>query len=85
MNETPRFAYTYREGETPEERLRNKIQPLFTLVSMLEAGATVSPEVISLSRATVTDIRSLLNDIVPFYTVDYPGHLSFTQSDTLEP
>ena len=83
MNRTPKLVYTYREGETPEERLRNKIQPLFTLVSILEAKGEVTPEVIALSKSTVNDIRDLLDDITPFYTANCPEHFTFIQDDTL--
>jgi len=75
------FQYNYLTGETPEERLRNKIQPLFSLVDVIAAGGKPSVAHMAAAIESKGDIRKLLDDITPYYTsVDRP---KYTQNNTL--
>jgi len=76
-----KFQYNYLAGETPEERLRNKIQPLFSLVDAVTLGFKPSDNLIKAANESKVSIRMLLDDITPYYTsVDRP---KYTQNNTL--
>lgn len=77
-----KFNYIYREGETPEERLRNVLSPMFALVDMTDMGMEINEELIQTCKESKESIRALLNDIPLFYDIKVEN-ISFTQDDTL--
>lgn len=64
------LKYDYQGDETPVERLRNKLQPLFFIVERLKSGEDLKdfPEVVEAANDNLEDIRDHLSDIQPFYT-----------------
>jgi len=86
-----RLKYVYRKGETPEERIRNLIQPLFSLVSIvaLNHENCSQPEelkrLLEICKNSKESIKVLLGDISNFYDIN-PEILEvyFTQNNTLE-
>lgn len=62
----------YIGEETPVERLRNKLQPLFFIVERLISGDKMDdfPEVIDAANNNLDDIRDHLSDIEPFYKTE---------------
>ena len=68
----------YEGEETPLERLRNKLQPLFFIVEMLYKGEDVGkmPEVIEGANDNLDDIRKHLDDIEPYYKGDNMNDLT---------
>lgn len=65
-----KLKYNYEGEETPVERLRNKLQPLFFIVERLKSGEDLSdfPEVIDAANENLEGIRDHLSDAKPFYT-----------------
>ena len=64
-----KLKYEYKQSETPEERLRNKLQPFFYLVSAVKVGE-VSAEikaVAAMCLSVVDDIQDLLDDMNTLY------------------
>ncbi len=60
------LKYNYKEFETPEERLRNKLQPFYYLV----AEAAKTTELFGIAQmcdGVIPHIDALLDDIDPFY------------------
>jgi hypothetical protein len=64
------LKYIYVGEETPVERLRNKLQPLFFIVEHLKGGGNLDdfPEVLEAANDSLEDIRHHLSDTKPFYT-----------------
>jgi hypothetical protein len=63
-----KLKYNYKEHETPEERLRNKLQPFWYLVSL--ACDSTDPDIKSaadMCNKNLDGIVNLLDDIEPFY------------------
>ncbi len=81
MSQKHKLVYNYRSGETPEERLRNKLQPLFSLVNTVATGEKVSKQHIDICVSVLPDIKDLLDDMSTFYIVN--SDIKFTQTDTL--
>lgn len=70
-----KLKYVYRKGETPEERLRNLIQPLFALIDVAEGkNFKLSPadqvQLIANCKNVKGDIKLILDDISVFYTLN---------------
>lgn len=65
-----KLKFKYEGEETPVERLRNKLQPLFFIVERLKGGESLDdfPEVIDAANENLDDIRDHLSDVKPFYT-----------------
>ena len=61
------LKYNYQKNETPEERLRNKLQPFYFLIAEA-AKITELYDVAKMCDANIEDIDALLDDITPFYT-----------------
>lgn len=78
-----KLNYNYVGEETPEERLRNKLSPLFTLVNILDTqpGYPKLEELIILCKGNLIEIREHLTDILPFYMK--LGEIKYKQSGTL--
>ena len=78
------FKYNYIGEETPEERLRNKLQPLFFLVEKIKAEGHCNdmPEVLEASVANLDEIRAHLSDINPFYKMKTIKELEYSQDNT---
>lgn len=76
------LKYAYTGEETPEERLRNKLQPLFFLVEKIDSDGHCDdmPEVIQACKTNLDEIRNHLSDIKPFYTAEVEK--KFTQNNT---
>lgn len=85
-----KLNYVYRKGETPEERIRNIIQPLFSLVSIIDLNYEKCPQpeellrLLKICKKSKEDIRVLLGDIPNFYDIK-PETLDFyfTETNTL--
>ena len=77
------FNYVYRQGESPEERLRNKLQPFFTLVTLVEQDPTSehTKKTVATCKVVMEDIKDILTDIKPFYSIVEP---KYTQNNTFE-
>ena len=75
------LKYTYLTGETPEERLRNKLQPLLSLVDMVKEGTPISSTLLTSCITCKEIIRDLLDDITPFY-IEIPNK-TYIQTNTL--
>lgn len=78
-----KLKYSYRNGETPIERLRNKLQPIFLLVATAEVQTSNEglKELGSMCVPILDEINDLLDDIGPFYKIESP---KYEQSNTLE-
>lgn len=64
------LKHKYKGWENPEERLRNKIQPLFTLWHY--ASQSSDPELVEVAETcqpVLQDIKDLLDDIPVYYGV----------------
>lgn len=64
-----KLKYSYKKDETPEERLRNKLQPIFYLVSAVETRSE-DPYLKELAAKCALDLDEvimLLDDIPVFY------------------
>lgn len=77
------FKYNYVGEETPVERLRNKLQPLFFIVEHLKGGGNLDdfPEVLDAANDSLEDIRNHLSDAKPFYTLE--AEKKFTQNNSI--
>lgn len=64
-----KLKYDYKGEETPEERLRNKLQPLFYLVEKIdtEGHCNDMPSLVEACKNNLDEIRDHLADIKPFY------------------
>ena len=64
-----KLKYEYKENETPEERLRNKLQPFFYLASAVEVGEASAEikEVATMCLSVTDDIINLLDDMSTLY------------------
>lgn len=64
MEEGIDYKYTYKTGETPVERLRNKISGLTTLIDLLskKIDDPIMCELIRKTKEGFEDIRTLLDD-----------------------
>jgi len=78
------FKYHYVGEETPVERLRNKLQPLFFIVELLKSGGNLDdyPKALESASDNLEDIRDHLSDIEPFYIT--MAETKYTQNNTLE-
>jgi len=76
------LKYTYVGEETPEERLRNKLQPLFFLTELAAAAEDIRkyPELIKAAVDSLDDIRDHISDIRPFYIGESP--IEFKSANT---
>jgi len=61
MKEGTDYTYVYRKGETPIERLRNKIACLDTILSILGIKRQ-NEKLLKEANESMNDIRILLND-----------------------
>lgn len=77
------FKYNYVGEETPVERLRNKLQPLFFIVERLHKGESLDdfPEVIEAANDNLEDIRDHLSDAKPFFTAE--AEKEYTQNNSI--
>ena len=78
-----KLNYTYVGDETPEERLRNKLQPLFFLVEKIDTDGHCDdmPELIEACKGNLDEIRDHLSDIKPFYLTAVTDK-EYTQDNT---
>lgn len=79
------FKYHYKEGETPEERLRNKLQSVFFLVEILEKNKEQFGgirELIDSAVSAKADIGKILDDIPVYYKIKIKP---FRQNSTYKP
>lgn len=77
-----KLKYEYIGEETPVERLRNKLQPLFFLTEMSGKGRDVRefPELVKAANDNLDEIRDHLTDVKPFYAkID---KIKYTQNTT---
>ena len=61
-----KLKYSYKQGETPIERLRNKIQVLFGVISLAEVDERASPELkeaAGKASGVLEDVKDLLDDV----------------------
>jgi hypothetical protein len=86
-----KLKYVYRKGETPEERIRNIIQPLFSLVSVVDLNYEKCPQpdellrLLKICKESKESIKLLLGDIPNFYDINPDAiEVYFTQNNTLE-
>jgi hypothetical protein len=77
------FKYNYVGEETPVERLRNKLQPLFYLVELAGAGEDLKefPDLIEAANDNLEDIRDHLSDIQPFYRLEAMNYVQTNTKD----
>jgi hypothetical protein len=62
------LKYNYKQYETPEERLRNKLQPFWFLVELAQNSKDEDiKNAANMCEEVFDDIHSLLSDIEPFY------------------
>ena len=66
------LKYNYQHNETPEERLRNKLQPFYFLVAEA-ANYTNLYGVAKMCDSNINDIDALLDDIEVFYRNKFLG------------
>jgi len=85
-----KLNYVYRGKETPEERIRNKIQPLFSLISILVLNHEKCKQSEELKRLlgiceqSKADLELILGDIPKFYNINPDViNVTFTQTDTV--
>lgn len=65
--------YDYKGGETPEERLRNKLSVVFTVVEHTSNGKC-DKKLIDEAVKVIPDIVEHLDDIEEFYKNKYEKH-----------
>ncbi len=63
-------GYVYTNDETPEERLRNKLSPLFLAIEVADNG-DCNKKIISEAVKTLPDILMHLEDIEQYYKEKY--------------
>ena len=81
------LKYNYVGDETPEERLRNKLSPLYALVNVINIDPKYEKldELLITCKANLIEIKEHLDDIIPFYSViENIQKLNYKQSNTLE-
>jgi hypothetical protein len=81
------LKYKYVGDETPEERLRNKLSPLYALVNVINIDPEYPKldELLVVCKANLIEIKEHLDDIIPFYTKLYTiGKFKYKQDNTLE-
>lgn len=72
------LKYKYEGEETPNERLRNKLQPIFLLVeSLKKVGRTDIPKLVEICNSNLDEIRDHLDDMEPFYKNMYNQNNTF--------
>ena len=78
------LKYNYVGEETPVERLRNKLQPLFFIVEQLHAGEDLTSfgAVIKSANDNLDEIRDHLSDVKEFYATI--PKIKYTQNNSLE-
>ena len=79
--------YKYVGDETPEERLRNKLSPLYALVNVINIDPEYPKldELLVTCKASLIEIKEHLDDIIPFYTnIANLKKLNYEQDNTLE-
>ena len=80
------LKYNYVGEETPEERLRNKLSPLYALVNVIgvEPEYPKIVELLKVCKENLIEIKNHLDDIIPFYTtVDTVEKLNYGQDSTV--
>ena len=78
------LKYNYVGEETPVERLRNKLQPLFYLTELAGAAEDIRkfPELIKAANDILDEIRDHLSDVPEFYATI--PEIEYTQNNSLE-
>ena len=78
------LKYHYVGEETPVERLRNKLQPLFFIVELLKSGGNLDdyPNAVDSAADNLEDIRDHLSDVEVFYATI--PETKYTQNNSLE-
>lgn len=61
------LKYEYKKGETPEERLRNKLQPLFYIFNSIKRKEPITDKHLKICEKNIEDVNKILDDIPEFY------------------